>query len=104
MRSGGTAVTRRNAPRRRFRRSFFRPALEHLERRLAPAAVQWTGGAGTLNWTDAKNWSTQALPGSGDDVTINIGVNGPIAIASGTQSVGSIADTTASLTLSGGTL
>src|SRR4051812_49096854 len=40
-----------------------------LEDRCTPTAVSWDGGAGTLNWADANNWSTNALPGAGDDVT-----------------------------------
>src|SRR5262245_19599918 len=47
----------------------FRPKLEQLENRLAPV-VSWDGGAGTLNWKDAPNWSTDSLPGSTDDVVI----------------------------------
>jgi hypothetical protein len=78
--------------------------VEALEDRLAPANVQWTGGAGTLKWTDTHNWSTGALPGSSDDVTINIAVSGPITIGSGTQSINSLTDTTASLSLTGGSL
>ena len=82
-----------------------RPRLggEELESRLAPANVTWTGGAGTLNWTDADNWSTHATPGTSDDVTISGTVSGPIAI-SGTQSIHSLTDTSAALVLSSGSL
>jgi hypothetical protein len=79
-----------------------RPALERLEDRLTPA-VTWTGGAGTLNWSDAANWSGGAVPGAADDAIINIPVSGPIKI-SGTNAVHSLTDTTASLVLPGGSL
>ena len=29
---------------------------------LTAATVTWDGGAGTSKWTDATNWSTDALP------------------------------------------
>src|SRR5580693_9378566 len=52
--------------------------------------VTWTGGAGTTNWTDAANWSTDALPGAGDDVVINVATATTIHIASATVSVNSV--------------
>src|SRR5579871_2761170 len=81
-----------------------RPAFEELERRLAPANIAWTGGAGTLNWTDPQNWSTGAVPGAADDVTISVAVSGAISISSGAQSIHSLTDTSAALVLSGGSL
>jgi hypothetical protein len=45
--------------------------LLRLEDRTTPVVVTWDGGAGTLNWTDAKNWSTDTLPGAADDVTVD---------------------------------
>src|SRR5262249_45167720 len=78
--------------------------LERLEDRFTPASVQWTGAAGTTSWTDKNNWSTGAIPGASDDVTIGIPVSGPISITTGTQSVHSLTDTTASLSITGGSL
>ncbi len=79
--------------------------LEQLEDRLAPAAVSWTGNAGTLNWSDPGNWSNNAVPTSSDDVTINISVSGTIIIGSGNYAVRSLNDTTAELAIApGGTL
>ncbi len=46
--------------------------LEPLEPRTLLAAIAWDGGAGTLSWHDAPNWSTNTLPGPADDVTINV--------------------------------
>src|SRR5262249_48285527 len=44
--------------------------LEPLETRMQLSVISWDGGAGTLNWRDALNWSGDALPGSNDDVVI----------------------------------
>jgi len=33
-------------------------------------AVTWTGGAGTNNWGDAANWSSNSVPTSADDVSL----------------------------------
>ncbi len=52
--------------------------------------VTWTGGAGTTNWTDAANWSTDALPGAGADVVINVATATTIQIASANVSVNSV--------------
>ncbi len=35
------------------------------------AQVSWDGDAGTPNWEDATNWSTDMLPGTTDEVVIN---------------------------------
>ena len=93
-----------------------------MESRTLLAAVFWTGAAGDNQWTTAHNWSTKKLPGSADDVTINVAGNPTIMLASGTQSIhslvsgdplqltgGTLAVTTtaqlsAKLTLAGGTL
>jgi hypothetical protein len=44
--------------------------IEALEDRLTPADVFWTGAGDGVNWGDARNWSSGALPGAADDVTI----------------------------------
>jgi hypothetical protein len=82
--------------------------LEVLEDRLAPAAVHWTGNAGTLNWGDANNWldtnNQSYVPGAGDDVTINKSGVGTITIGAA-YSAHTLNDSTAVLTiLSTGTL
>ncbi len=46
-----------------------RMKLEHLEDRSVPAAVSWVGGDG--DWGVTSHWSTGAVPGAADDVTIN---------------------------------
>jgi hypothetical protein len=79
-----------------------RPVLEALEDRLAPT-VSWTGGAGTLDWNDAANWSRGAVPGPADDVLINVAVTGPITV-SAANTVHSLTDTTAPLAFVGGSL
>ena len=42
-----------------------------LEDRIAPATVNWMNPAGG-DWDTPGNWSTGALPGSSDDVVINM--------------------------------
>ncbi len=66
------------------------------------SAVAWTGGGNGTSWTDANNWSTRAVPGPADDVTINL-PGAAVTLASGSQSIHSlsVADP---LTLAGGTL
>ncbi len=92
----------RRPQRRKF--SYIRLGFEMLEDRIVPASYSWTGGAGTLNWADAGNWSGTVVPGSGDDVTINKSGVGTIAIT-GAQSVRTLNDTTAALSIaSGGSL
>src|SRR5688572_14382897 len=49
-----------------------RNRVEPLESRRLLAAVSWDGGGDGLNWTDPINWSTNALPGPADDVTIDV--------------------------------
>ncbi len=41
---------------------------------LAFSQIVWDGGAGTTNWQDANNWSTDAVPGAGDLVEIGTDV------------------------------
>ena len=67
------------------------------------AAVSWTGLGDQINWADPNNWSTQAVPGPSDDVTISIAGNPTIQLSSGTQSINSLVNTNL-VELSGGTL
>src|SRR5262245_39776602 len=55
-----------SAPRRRrgAARPAFRPRLEALETRLAPAT--WTGAGQTNNWSDRFNWSGNVAPVTGN--------------------------------------
>ena len=69
---------------------------------MTPAAVSWTGNAGTLNWGDANNWSSDAVPTSADDVTINMSGVGTITVGAGNYAVGSLNDTTAGLSIASG--
>src|SRR5262245_11103067 len=54
------------------KRTFRGLAVESLESRVMPTAVDWVGGAAG-NWNVPGNWSTGILPGGSDDVTINSG-------------------------------
>src|SRR4030095_6040837 len=71
---------------------FSRPAtvarmcLEALESRCLLTAVSWDGGAGSVFWNDANNWSNNQVPTAADDVTIgsnvlNLRVDAPGAVA-----------------------
>ena len=55
------------------------------------SSVTWTGAAGDNQWTTPGNWSTDALPGAGDDVTINVAANPTIQVNCGAQPVHSLA-------------
>ncbi len=113
--------TRRRRPgtARHGRRLWF----EGLEDRTLLATVTWINPAGG-NWDTASNWSTGALPGSGDDVVINslnsgasvthtqnvtdtvnsVTASAPITLAGGTLNVATTLSDTSAVTLAGGTL
>ena len=64
--------------------------MEILEPRQLLATVQWINPAGG-SWDVASNWSTDAVPGSGDDVVINVsGASPTVTISSNVESVHSI--------------
>jgi hypothetical protein len=67
-----------------------RVGLETLEPRRVLSSVSWTGGGDGHSWGDTANWSSGALPGATDDVTISVA--GPLTIthASGSDSIRSI--------------
>src|SRR5882724_9235511 len=65
---------KRHAPRSqagRRRGKTFLPQVETLEARLAPATLTWTGLGTTNNWSQAANWSTNAIPASADTVVFD---------------------------------
>ncbi|MFN0051311.1 MAG: hypothetical protein ACKV0T_03920 [Planctomycetales bacterium] len=47
-------------------------SAEVLETRTVLASVTWDGGAGDGLWTSAANWSGDGVPGSSDDLTIDV--------------------------------
>ena len=72
-RSPGKAGAKRTKPAKR--RAFpFRPLVECLEDRLAPAVVSWDGGSlGTgTDWNVAANWVGDVRPGPNDDAVIDV--------------------------------
>ena len=107
---------------RRPRRSnSFRPRIESFEPRTLLSAVSWTGAAGDNNWDTASNWSTDSVPGAGDDVTIDIAANvvhservsdsinsltssEPLTISGGTLSIAAASTIDNTLSITGGTL
>jgi hypothetical protein len=78
------------------------PRVLQLEDRLAPAAVSWNGGAGTLNWGDAMNWSSGSVPGSTSDVVISASVSGTINLGAQAFHVRTLNDSSASLAIATG--
>lgn len=57
-----------------------RNAIESLEVRRLLVAVAWDGGGDGVDWFDGANWSTNAVPTSNDDVTINVVANPSIQL------------------------
>src|SRR5262249_54004316 len=88
--------------RRPIRHRVYRPWLEVLEDRLAPAVVNWDGGGGDFNWNNALNWDTNTLPTAADDVVIDVAAALTVTHPSGTTSINKLTSQE-SLTLSGGT-
>src|SRR5271169_6649969 len=87
------ARRRSRAPSCKIPRRILLRGVELLETRRMLAAVSWTGLGDQINWTDPNNWSTQAVPGPSDDVTISIAGNPTIQLSSGTQSINSLVTT-----------
>src|SRR5690349_13547516 len=77
---------------RRSHGAQLRASIQLLERRTLLAAIAWDGGGDGTNWSDPVNWSTNTLPGSSDDVTINIAANPTIQFtsAAGTPTIRSL--------------
>jgi fibronectin-binding autotransporter adhesin len=92
-----------------------------MEARTLLSNVSWTGNAHDNNWDTPGNWSTDSLPGMGDDVTIDTSADvvhsdsvtdkinsltssQPLTISGGTLSIASAFTTSSTLTISGGTL
>lgn len=87
----------------------YRPGLERLEDRLAPATYTWNNLAGG-DWDTVSNWSVggataTTLPGASDDVVIN-NLNAGATVTHTQGSVDSVASVTATapITLSNGYL
>ncbi len=64
-----------------------RSAFEQLEDRRLLAIVSWDGGGDAMSWSDALNWSGDELPGSDDDVTINLASNPTVTFSSAAGNV-----------------
>ncbi len=76
-------------------------AIEVLEQRLE-LAVSWNGLGDGTTWQVAKNWSSNAVPGASDDVTIDV-ANNPTIMYNGTSTIHSLVDND-SLNIAGGSL
>jgi hypothetical protein len=66
--------------------------MEPLEDRRVLAAISWDGGGDGTSWHDAVNWSSDAIPGASDDVTIDVAGTPTIAYTTttGNRSVNSL--------------
>ena len=64
--------------------------------------ISWTGGAGTSAWGTAGNWNQDRVPGSGDDVCIDLPAGGTVVMTAG-ATVKSVQGSQA-LRIEGGTL
>ncbi len=72
------------------RRGESRPGVETLEVRQLLATVNWIS-ATSGSWDVASNWSTDRVPGAGDDVVINAtGATPTVTISANAESVNSI--------------
>ena len=78
-------------------------AIEVLEQRLEMAQVSWTGLGDGTTWQNANNWSSKAVPGVSDDVTIDVANNPTIIYNNGTSTIHSLVDDD-SLNIAGGSL
>src|SRR6266545_4699420 len=83
-----SAVTPR--PRRPVRRN--RLQIEPLEERIVMSAVAWDGGGDGLSWQDRFNWNTDQVPGTLDDVTINVSGTPTVRYSQATSTVHSISN------------
>ena len=126
--SGPSCLRFRRRPRRSrwnaTRRALLNPGTESLEDRVMLSAIAWTGAGDGTSWNNAKNWSTQTVPGAGDDVTINLAnsqtiiyssaagnttinsLNGndPFSITGGSLTITGNSTLTGSFSMTGGTL
>lgn len=68
------------------------PLLEPLEVRALLTAVSWTGNAGDNLWSTPGNWSSNAVPGSADDVTIDVASDPQVRFtaAAGSRTINSL--------------
>ncbi|HEY1686274.1 MAG TPA: RHS repeat-associated core domain-containing protein [Tepidisphaeraceae bacterium] len=76
-------------------------SLETLEARWLLSAATWVGGAGG-NWNVASNWSTDAVPGASDAVTLNSGASLELTDAENCATI--TADANSTISLVGGSL
>ncbi|MCQ9374374.1 filamentous hemagglutinin N-terminal domain-containing protein [Methyloversatilis sp. XJ19-13] len=67
--------------------------------------ICWDGGAGTAFWTDAANWSGDALPGLNDLVFIALEGGSTVVLNSGSHTIANLTSTAGNnLTISAGSL
>src|SRR6516162_6988140 len=83
-------ISRRIGLRARCRRHHSYLGIEPLEPRQLLSSAQWTSATSGA-WDVGSNWSTGQVPGSSDDVVIDVNSATPtVTIGSGDQSVHSL--------------
>jgi RHS repeat-associated protein len=85
--------SRRMDCRRNDRLRTRRLQLESLEDRRLLAVLTWDGEAGTADWHDEANWSTNTVPGPSDDVQLDaaaVHIGGDLTVRSLTLDGGSL--------------
>lgn len=55
------------------------------------AGLCWDGGAGTLAWGDAANWSSDRVPGAADAVSIDMAAGVTVALGTASRQAASLA-------------
>jgi hypothetical protein len=86
---GRASQSLRWRPARRVHPAFVRPRFDNLEDRVVPSTVHWirpTSGT----WATAANWDSNAVPGAGDDVVIDVPGNITITHDTGTDTIQSL--------------
>ena len=121
-RRDSTRAGQRRPLRPRRWRNHFLLGLERLENRTLLSTISWNNPSGG-DWDTASNWSSNSVPGAGDDAVISIAVTNPIThslsnsdevrsltsqdpinISGGTLAVDAASTVNNTLALSGGTL
>ena len=121
-RRNSTRAGQQRPLRRRRWRNHFLLGLERLENRTLLSTISWNNPSGG-DWDTASNWSSNSVPGAGDDAVLSIAVTNPIThslsnsdevhsltsqdpinISGGTLTIDAASTVNNTLTLAGGTL
>jgi hypothetical protein len=82
FRAGKNAIRKLlSRARKRSRRRRRLLNMQFLERRRLLAPIHWDGGGDGVSWHNAANWVGDMLPGTGDDVFIDVASNPTVVSA-----------------------